>query len=139
MATKDMTAIETKEDAMAILEQYQRNAFMAEVDEKPELSEEGRIKNIKTFTELKSKPDFRSGSNNPVHQLYAVAPKVVSVILEAIDEMKTGQSEKKILFDVYITETKAVEHVDQELLEQALSAFTAAYKGEELEGPKGCR
>ena len=139
MATTDMTKIETKEDAIAILGEFKSNMFLAEIEEKPELSADGRITNIETFIKHKNKPDFRSGSNNPVHQLYAVAPKAVSVILEAIDEMKTGQSEKKILFDVYITETKAVEHVDQELLEQALSAFTAAYKGEELEGPKGCR
>ncbi len=139
MTTKNMTKIESKEDAIAILEQYQRNAFLAEIDEKPELSEEGRITNIETFIQLKNKPNFRSGSNNPVHQLYAVAPKAVSVILEAIDEMKAEQAEKQVLFDVYITETKDVADVDSMLLDQAVTAFTVAYKGEELEGPKGCR
>jgi hypothetical protein len=43
------------------------------------------------------------------------------------------------LFDVYITRTKDVADVEESLLDQALAAFTKAYKGEELEGPKGCR
>ena len=139
MATVDMTKIETKEDAMAILKEYRSNIFLAEIEEKPELWEGGRITNIETFIQHKNKPDFRSGSNNPVYQLYSVAPKAVSVILEAIDEMSAEPAEKQILFDVYITETKDVVDVNSALHNQALAAFTAAYKGEELEGPKGCR
>lgn len=139
MATKDMTKIESKEDAIAILGEYKSNIFLAEIEEKPELSEDGRITNIETFIKYKNKPDFRSGSSNPVHQLYAVAPKAASVILEAIDEMSAEPAAKKVLFDVYITRTKDVADVDGSLLDQALAAFTVAYKGEELEGPKGCR
>ena len=139
MATIDMTKIETKEDAIAILGEFKSNMFLAEIEEKPELSADGRITNIETFIKHKNKPDFRSGSNNPVHQLYAVAPKAVSVILEAIDEMSAEPAEKQVLFDVYITKAKDVADVEESLLDQALAAFTKAYKGEELEGPKGCR
>ena len=139
MATKDMTRIENKEDAIAILGEFKSNMFLAEIEEKPELSEDGRITNIETFIKYKNKPNFRSGSNNPVHQLYAVAPKAVSVILEAIDEMNAEPAEKRVLFDVYIAKIKDVADVDEMLLDQALAAFSKAYKGEELEGPKGCR
>lgn len=139
MATTDMTKIETKADAIAILGEFKSNMFLAEIEEKPELSEDGRITNIETFIKHKNKPDFRSGSNNPVHQLYAVAPKAVSVILEAIDEMNAEPAEKRVLFDVYIAKIKDVADVDEMLLDQALAAFSKAYKGEELEGPKGCR
>ena len=139
METKDMTKIESKEDAIAILGEYKSNIFLAEIEEKPELSEDGRITNIETFIKYKNKPNFRSGSYNPVQPRYAVAPKAVSVILEAIDEMNAEPAEKRVLFDVYIAKIKDVADVDEMLLDQALAAFSKAYKGEELEGPKGCR
>lgn len=139
MATKYMTQIESREDALEILEQYQRNYFLAEIDIKPELSTNGHITNIDKFIQIKNKPNFRSGSGNPVHKIYIAAPKAVSVILEAIDEMNASIAEKQLLFDIYISETKTVEDVNSEELNEALDAFTKVYKGSQLEGPKGCR
>ena len=91
------------------------------------------------FKKLKYKKGFQSGTNNPVHNLYIVAPKATSVILEAIDEMDTEPTVKKALFDVYIAETKDINQVDEDTLNEALEAFLQVYKGDELEGPKGCR
>lgn len=139
MATKYMTQIESREDAMEILEQYQSRYFLAEIDITPELSNNGRITNIDRFIQIKNKPNFRSGSGNPVHKIYTVAPKAVSVILEAIDEMNASLAEKRLLFDIYISETKKVENADRKELKEALDAFTKVYKGDQLEGPKGCR
>lgn len=68
-----------------------------------------------------------------------MAPKATSVILEAIDEMDTEPTVKKALFDVYIAETKDINQVDEDTLNEALEAFLEVYKGDELEGPKGCR
>ena len=89
MVMKDMTKIESREDAKEILEQFSRQRFLAEIDEVPELSEKGRITNLDEFKKLKYKKGFQSGTNNPVHNLYIVAPKATSIILEAIDEMDT--------------------------------------------------
>lgn len=139
MVMKDMTKIESREDAKEILEQFSRQRFLAEIDEVPELSEKGRITNLDEFKKLKYKKGFQSGTNNPVHNLYIVAPKATSIILEAIDEMDTEPAVKKALFDVYIAETKNVNQVDEDTLNEALDAFLKVYKGEELEGPKGCR
>lgn len=139
MVMKDMTKIESREDAKEILEQFSRQRFLAEIDEVPELSEKGRITNLDEFKKLKYKKGFQSGTNNPVHNLYIVAPKATSVILEAIDEMDTESAIKKALFDVYIAETKDINQVDEETLNEALEAFLEVYKGDELEGPKGCR
>lgn len=139
MATVDLTKIQSTEDAAAVLGEYKRNVFLAEIEDKPELSEDGQITNIETFIQNKKKPDFRSGSNNPVYQIYSVAPKAVSVILEAIDEMEATPAQKQVLFDVYIAQTKEVADVDATVLDEALEAFSKAYKGQELEGPKGCR
>lgn len=139
MVMKDMTKIESREDAKEILEQFSRQRFLAEIDEVPELSEKGRITNLDVFKKLKYKKGFQSGTNNPVHNLYIVAPKATSVILEAIDEMDTEPTVKKALFDVYIAETKDINQVDEDTLNEALEAFLEVYKGDELEGPKGCR
>lgn len=139
MVMKDMTKIESREDAKEILEQFSRQRFLAEIDEVPELSEKGRITNLDEFKKLKYKKGFQSGTNNPVHNLYIVAPKATSVILEAIDEMDTEPTVKKALFDVYIAETKDINQVDEDTLNEALEAFLEVYKGDELEGPKGCR
>lgn len=139
MVMKDMTKIESREDAKEILEQFSRQRFLAEIDEVPELSEKGRITNLDEFKKLKYKKGFQSGTNNPVHNLYIVAPKATSVILEAIDEMDTEPAIKKALFDVYIAETKDINQVDEDTLNEALEAFLEVYKGDELEGPKGCR
>lgn len=139
MVMKDMTKIESREDAKEILEQFSRQRFLAEIDEVPELSEKGRITNLDEFKKLKYKKGFQSGTNNPVHNLYIVAPKATSVILEAIDEMDTEPNVKKALFDVYIAETKDINQVDEDTLNEALEAFLEVYKGDELEGPKGCR
>lgn len=139
MVMKDMTKIESREDAKGILEQFSRQRFLAEIDEVPELSEKGRITNLDEFKKLKYKKGFQSGTNNPVHNLYIVAPKATSVILEAIDEMDTEPTVKKALFDVYIAETKDINQVDEDTLNEALEAFLEVYKGDELEGPKGCR
>ena len=139
MVMKDMTKIESREDAKEILEQFSRQRFLAEIDEVPELSEKGRITNLDEFKKLKYKKGFQSGTNNPVHNLYIVAPKATSVILEAIDEMDTEPAIKKALFDVYIAETKDINQVDEDTLNEALDAFLEVYKGDELEGPKGCR
>ena len=139
MVMKDMTKIESREDAKEILEQFSRQRFLAEIDEVPELSEKGRITNLDEFKKLKYKKGFQSGTNNPVHNLYIVAPKATSVILEAIDEMDTESAIKKALFDVYIAETKDINQVDEDTLNEALEAFLEVYKGDELEGPKGCR
>lgn len=139
MVMKDMTKIESREDAKEILEQFSRQRFLAEIDEVPELSETGRITNLDVFKKLKYKKGFQSGTNNPVHNLYIVAPKATSVILEAIDEMDTEPAIKKALFDVYIAETKDVNQVSEDTLNKALDAFLEVYKGDELEGPKGCR
>ena len=139
MVMKDMTKIESREDAKEILEQFSRQRFLAEIDEVPELSEKGRITNLDEFKKLKYKKGFQSGTNNPVHNLYIVAPKATSVILEAIDEMDTEPAVKKALFDVYIAETKDINQVDEDTLNEALEAFLEVYKGDELEGPKGCR
>ena len=139
MVMKDMTKIESREDAKEILEQFSRQRFLAEIDEVPELSETGRITNLDVFKKLKYKKGFQSGTNNPVHNLYIVAPKATSVILEAIDEMDTEPTVKKALFDVYIAETKDINQVDEDTLNEALEAFLEVYKGDELEGPKGCR
>ena len=139
MVMKDMTKIESREDAKGILEQFSRQRFLAEIDEVPELSEKGRITNLDEFKKLKYKKGFQSGTNNPVHNLYIVAPKATSVILEAIDEMDTEPAIKKALFDVYIAETKDINQVDEDTLNEALEAFLEVYKGDELEGPKGCR
>ena len=139
MVMKDMTKIESREDAKEILEQFSRQRFLAEIDEVPELSEKGRITNLDEFKKLKYKKGFQSGTNNPVHNLYIVAPKATSVILEAIDEMDTEPTVKKALFDVYIAETKDINQVDEDSLNEALEAFLEVYKGDELEGPKGCR
>jgi hypothetical protein len=106
MATKYMTQIESREDAMEILEQYQSRYFLAEIDRTPKLSSDGRITNIDEFIQIKNKPNVRAGSGNPVHKIYAAAPKAVSVILEAIDEMNTSVAKKQLLFDLYIEETK---------------------------------
>ena len=139
MVMKDMTKIESREDAKEILEQFSRQRFLAEIDEVPELSKTGRITNLDEFKKLKYKKGFQSGTNNPVHNLYIVAPKATSVILEAIDEMDTEPTVKKALFDVYIAETKDINQVDEDTLNEALEAFLEVYKGDELEGPKGCR
>ena len=139
MVMKDMTKIESREDAKGILEQFSRQRFLAEIDEVPELSKTGRITNQEVFKKLKYKKGFQSGTNNPVHNLYIVAPKATSVILEAIDEMDTEPTVKKALFDVYIAETKDINQVDEDTLNEALEAFLEVYKGDELEGPKGCR
>ncbi len=139
MVMKDMTKIESREDAKEILEQFSRQRFLAEIDEVPELSEKGRITNLDEFKKLKYKKGFQSGTNNPVHNLYIVAPKATSIILEAIDEMDTEPAIKKALFDVYIAETKDINQVDEDTLNEALEAFLEVYKGDELEGPKGCR
>ena len=139
MVMKDMTKIESREDAKEILEQFSRQRFLAEIDDVPELSEKGRITNLDEFKKLKYKKGFQSGTNNPVHNLYIVAPKATSVILEAIDEMDTEPTVKKALFDVYIAETKDINQVDEDTLNEALEAFLEVYKGDELEGPKGCR
>ena len=139
MVMKDMTKIESREDAKGILEQFSRQRFLAEIDKVPELSETGRITNLDVFKKLKYKKGFQSGTNNPVHNLYIVAPKATSVILEAIDEMDTEPAIKKALFDVYIAETKDINQVDEDTLNEALEAFLEVYKGDELEGPKGCR
>ena len=135
MVMKDMTKIESREDAKGILEQFSRQRFLAEIDEVPELSEKGRITNLDEFKKLKYKKGFQSGTNNPVHNLYIVAPKATSVILEAIDEMDTEPAIKKALFDVYIAETKDINQVDEDTLNEALEAFLEVYKGDELEGP----
>ena len=139
MVMKDMTKIESRADAKGILEQFSRQRFLAEIDEVPELSEKGRITNLDEFKKLKYKKGFQSGTNNPVHNLYIGAPKATSVILEAIDEMDTEPAIKKALFDVYIAETKDINQVDEDALNEALEAFLEVYKGDELEGPKGCR
>ena len=139
MVMKDMTKIESREDAKEILEQFSRQRFLAEIDEVPELSKTGRITNLDEFKKLKYKKGFQSGTNNPVHNLYIVAPKATSIILEAIDEMDTEPAIKKALFDVYIAETKDINQVDEDTLNEALDAFLEVYKGDELEGPKGCR
>lgn len=139
MAMKDMTKIESREDAKEILEQFSRQRFLAEIDEVPELSEKGRITNLDEFKKLKYKKGFQSGTNNPVHNLYIVAPKATSIILEAIDEMDTEPAIKKALFDVYIAEIEDVNQVSEDTLNKALDAFLEVYKGDELEGPKGCR
>lgn len=139
MAMKDMTKIESREDAKEILEQFSRQRFLAEIDEVPELSEKGRITNLDEFKKLKYKKGFQSGTNNPVHNLYIVAPKATSIILEAIDEMDTEPVIKKALFDVYISEIEDVNQVSEDTLNKALDAFLEVYKGDELEGPKGCR
>ena len=139
MVMKDMTKIESREDAKEILEQFSRQRFLAEIDEVPELSEKGRITNLDEFKKLKYKKGFQSGTNNPVHNLYIVAPKATSIILEAIDEMDTEPAIKKALFDVYIAEIEDVNQVSEDTLNEALDAFLKVYKGEELEGPKGCR
>lgn len=139
MVMKDMTKIESREDAKEILEQFSRQRFLAEIDEVPELSEKGRITNLDEFKKLKYKKGFQSGTNNPVHNLYIVAPKATSIILEAIDEMDTEPAIKKALFDVYIAEIEDVNQVSEDTLNKALDAFLEVYKGDELEGPKGCR
>ena len=139
MVMKHMTKIESREDAKGILEQFSRQRFLAEIDEVPELSEKGRITNLDEFKKLKYKKGFQSGTNNPVHNLYIVAPKATSIILEAIDEMDTEPAIKKALFDVYIAEIEDVNQVSEDTLNKALDAFLEVYKGDELEGPKGCR
>lgn len=139
MATKHMTQIESREDAIEILDKFQSQYFLAEIEVKPELSADGRITNIDEFIKIKNKPSFHSGSSNPVHKIYTTAPKAVSVILEAIDEMDATVAEKQLLFELYISETKKVGDADEDLLNQAVDAFAKVYKGEQLEGPKGCR
>lgn len=139
MATKHMTKIESREDAIEILEQYSSRYHLADIAIKPEMSEEGHITNIDEFIKIKNKANPLSGSSNPVHKIYVAAPKAVSVILEALDEMEASVAEKQLLFDIYIKETKHVDDADKEMLNEALDAFAKVYKGEQLEGPKGCR
>lgn len=64
----------------------------------------------------------------------AFAPKAVSVILEAIDEISGSVTEKQALFDIYVEQPKEIEEVEEKLLNNAFVAFEHAYNNEALEG-----
>ena len=135
MAIKEPDHIKNREVAQKILKQFYNNYFLSTIEVQPRLSEQGNIENIAEFIEIKKNTHGSSSCSTPVERLFDFAPRAVSIILEAIDEMPGSLAEKEALFMVYVERSKEVEDIEVELLNRAYGNFLKVYDGQALEGP----
>lgn len=120
--------------AHEILKQFRPNYYLSAIQEQPKLSKEEQIENMDEFIALKKKAPASSSCSTPVERLAALAPKIVSTILEVLDGMPGTLAEKEALFVVYIEQTKEVEAIETGLLNQAYTHFLKEYEDKILAG-----
>lgn len=122
------------EKAHEILKQFRPNYYLSAIEEQPKLSKEEQIENMDEFIALKKKAPVSSSCSTPVERLAALAPRIVSTILEVIDAMSGTLAEKEALFAVYVEQTKEVEAVETALLNRVYTHFLKEYEDQVLAG-----
>lgn len=131
MTTQIENNFEQAEYGKRVLKQFKSNYYLAGLTIVPVLDADGSINNIQEFIEISAKTENPFTCATPVEKIAAIAPKAVSAILEAINKMDAGYAEKKVLFDVFITNQGAV--LETDIANELFEKFAEAYNDDFME------